>query len=69
MFPNDFTDDIAFFVGPEFAIQTELVHALVADTPSPSTSKAPNVSPSIRNRARRTEKPALSCRTSLIPIK
>ena len=68
MFPQDFTDDLAIFVGPEFAIETELVHALVAETPSPNTSKAPTVSPSLRNRDRRTEKTALSC-TSLIPIK
>jgi hypothetical protein len=29
MFPN--TDEIAFFVGEGFALQTTLVHALVAD--------------------------------------
>ena len=70
MFPQDFTDDLAIFVGPEFAIETELVHALVADTTTvATTSKAPNVSPSLRNRDRRTEKPALSCLTSPIPTK
>ena len=69
MFPQDFTDDLAIFVGPEFAIETELVHALVAETPKSNTSKAPNVSPSLRNRDRRMEKPALSCLTSPIPTK
>ena len=70
MFPSDFTDDtIAIFVGPEFAIQTELVHALVAEDTS-SKAKAPNISPSLRSRARRTDKPASpSCLTYPMPIK
>ena len=67
MFPSDFTDDtIAIFVGPEFAIQTELVHALVAEDTS-SKAKAPNISPSLR--ARRTDKPASPCLTYPMPIK
>jgi hypothetical protein len=69
MFPQDFTDDLAIFVGPEFAIETELVHALVADITVATTSKAPNVPPSRRNRDRRMDKPALSCLTSPIPTK